>query len=249
MNYQRDYSIHFPATKNTAKRQRKAIKIREALLTYLNRRDLNGLQCLDIGCSVGIISQVLASAGGNVTGIDIDLHALQTAQTENSTATTLVLGDAGAAPFSNESFDIIICSQVYEHTPSLPLLIQEIQRLLKPTGVCFFSGPNRWAIMEEHYHLPFLSWLPKQWADFYVRWSGRAQEYYEHPTSAIKLRKAFAKFHIYDLTSEMLKNPEQYAMGPEVGVFKYLAQLIPNWLWSALGHAVPNFNWILVKAK
>lgn len=249
MNYQHNYSLHFPATKDVAIRQRKATKIVQALINHLGRADMRGLTCLDLGCSVGVISQTLAAAGAHIVGVDIDLKALQIAASDPTKSAAFALGDVGAAPFPAETFDVLICSQVYEHSPSLSLLVHEIYRVLKTGGICFFSGPNRWAVMEEHYHLPFLSWLPKAWADRYVRWSDRAAEYYEHPCSASELRHALAGFVIHDLTPKMLQNPERYAMEPEVGRFKYVARHIPDWFWVQIGHAVPNFNWILVKVE
>ena len=249
MNYQLNYSSHFPATKDMASRKRKAIKIVQALILHLQRDDLRGLMCLDLGCSVGIISRTLATAGARIVGVDIDAAALQLAVSERTKHATFVIGDVGATPFPDETFDVLICSQVYEHSPNLVLLAGEIHRVLKTGGVCFFSGPNRWAVMEEHYHLPFLSWLPKAWADRYVRWSGRATEYYECPRSAGELRGALAGFVIRDLAPEMLRHPERYAMEPEVGRFKYVARRVPDWFWKQLGRAVPNFNWMLVKGK
>jgi ubiquinone/menaquinone biosynthesis C-methylase UbiE len=249
MNYQHNYSLHFPTTKDTATRQRKAAKITQALVTHLQREDLRGLFCLDLGCSIGVISQTLTAAGARIVGVDIDASALKLAICRLDGHAAFVLSDVGATPFPDETFDVLICSQVYEHTPSLTLLAGEIRRVLKTGGVCFFSGPNRWAVMEEHYHLPFLSWMPKEWADFYVRLSGHAREYYECPRSAGELQVALAGLAIHDLTSEMLRHPERYAMEPEVGRFKYVARCVPDWAWTRLGHVVPNFNWILIKEK
>jgi 2-polyprenyl-3-methyl-5-hydroxy-6-metoxy-1,4-benzoquinol methylase len=249
MNYQQNYSLHFPATKNLAIRQRKATKIIQTLFMYLARDELSGLMCLDLGCSVGIISQTLAAAGASIVGVDIDSAALRQAASEGTKHAIYILSDVGATPFPDETFDILVCSQVYEHSPSLDLLGNEINRVLKTEGVCFFSGPNRWAVIEEHYHLPLLSWMPKPWANRYLRWSGRGTEYYENPRSARELRASLSDFTIYDMTPEMLKYPERFAMESEVGGLKYLARWLPEWVWTRLGQVVPNFNWLLVKDK
>jgi SAM-dependent methyltransferase len=249
MKYQSDYSLHFPATKDISTRQRKAFKILRALTAHLAREDLRGLICLDLGCSVGVISRTLAQAGANVVGLDIDEPGLRVAASQPGEAAAFVLGDGGATPFPDEMFDVLICSQVYEHSPSLALLAREMRRVLKFGGVGFFSGPNRWAVMEEHYHLPFLSWLPKPWADRYVRWTGRAGEYYERPRSAGELRRALSGFAIHDLTPMLLQHPEQYALEPEVGWVSHAARRAPEWSWALLGRLVPNFNWLLVKVR
>lgn len=249
MKYQVNYSSRFPESRDLPTRRRKAAKILQILKDFLHREDLSGLDCLDLGCSVGVISDALACAGGATIGLDIDSEALEQAPRHSENTPVFVVGDVGATPFPERTFDIIICSQVYEHAPDLELLVQEIERLLKKGGVCFFSGPNRWALLEEHYDLPFLSWLPKKWADRFIRATGRAIEYYEHPLSGNQLRKVLRGFGILDLTPDLLKYPEHYSMDPEVGAFKYFARFIPSWGWGLVGHLVPNFNWLLVKAE
>jgi 2-polyprenyl-3-methyl-5-hydroxy-6-metoxy-1,4-benzoquinol methylase len=247
VKFQEDYAHNFPSVRDMHTRRQKAKKILQALTRHLQRPDLKGLRCLDLGCSVGVISRALSESQARVTGLDIDVAAMRGAP-EGYFNPAFVVGDAGAAPFPGECFDVIVCSQVYEHVPSLELLVREIHRLLKLGGVCFFSGPNRWAIVEEHYFLPFLSWLPRSWANFYVRACRRGSEYYEQPRSASELRRALSAFVIYDLTPELLLHPQSYGMETEVGRVQRLAGYVPTWGWPILGKMVPNFNWLLVKA-
>ncbi|MCL4487654.1 MAG: methyltransferase domain-containing protein [Chloroflexi bacterium] len=247
MKYQRDYSRLFPLVVDRSSRQRKAKKILTSIQEQLGRESLEGLNCLDLGCSTGVISDAVGLAGARVVGIDIDGEALSPRIRKHGGHAEYAVGDVGAAPFPAAMFDIVICAQVYEHTPSLDLLVQEILRVLKRGGICFFSGPNRWAIIEDHYHLPFLSWFPRDWATWLVRTSRRGPEYYEHPRSANELRQAFRAFVIRDLTPRLLSFPERYGMEGEVGQFRYLARLLPNWGWPLVGKLIPNFNWLLLK--
>jgi 2-polyprenyl-3-methyl-5-hydroxy-6-metoxy-1,4-benzoquinol methylase len=247
MKYQWDYARNFPAVKQVASRQRKAIKILRILTDFMQREDLCGLACLDLGCSIGVIGQVLAGAGARVWGLDIDLEALHEAARASAGSARYVLGDAGATPFPGEAFDLVICSQVYEHAPSLVLLVSEIYRVLKSGGICFFSGPNRWAVMEEHYHLPFLSWLPRHWANEYVQRVRRAQEYYEHPRSARELRQALREFLIQDYTPRLLHDPAYFALDDEMGWAARIVKLVPASFWRWTSALAPNFNWVLRK--
>lgn len=246
MKYQLNYSQQFPATKNQDKRLLKARKITSSLQDYYTLDQLGGMTCLDLGCSVGAISNRLAESGLKTMGVDIDYPALLEAKKGQSRAAFLN-GNVENNPFGAESFDLIVCSQVYEHTPDLNKLIAEIYRLLKPKGVCFFSGPNKWALMEDHYHLPFLSWFPKNISDAYVRVMRAGDEYYEHPVSAQYLRKSMRNFSILDLTSRMIKNPGRYSMETEVGFIGAIAKWLPDFAWPLIGVIVPNFNWLLVK--
>src|SRR3546814_18814077 len=55
--------------------------------------------------------------------------------------------------------------------------LDEIRRVLAPDGVVYFAEPNRWRLVEPHFRLPFLSWLPHTASDRYVRVMGRGSHY------------------------------------------------------------------------
>jgi 2-polyprenyl-3-methyl-5-hydroxy-6-metoxy-1,4-benzoquinol methylase len=246
MKYQEHYSQHFPNTTNLRVRQQKATKAVRLILDFLQREDFAGLRCLDLGCSIGAVSYELYKRNGMAIGTDIDWHAMQISPAYPDKA-IFILSDGERLPFIDASFDVIVCSQVYEHVPNLTLLVNEIKRLMKPTGVCFFSGPNKWAVFEDHYRLPLLSWFPKPVADHYVRITGRGREYYEKPRSASELRKVLSPLKIYDATRLLLQNPERYEMGDNALRLKFLFQIIPESAFQLIGAAVPNFNWILTQ--
>ena len=47
--------------------------------------------------------------------------------------------------------------------------MDEIHRMLKPGGVCYFSAGNRITLIEAHHKLPLLSVIPKKLAHYYLR--------------------------------------------------------------------------------
>ena len=146
---------------------------------------------LDIGCSTGIIDNLLAPHFRILVGLDIDEEALSYAEQEKKQVNqSFLLSDAMVMPFNDQTFDVIICAHVYEHVPRASTLMEEIHRLLKPYGVCFFAAGNRLALMEPHYRLPLLSIIPKKLADLYVRRSGRALSYYEKHLTYWGLKQA-----------------------------------------------------------
>jgi 2-polyprenyl-3-methyl-5-hydroxy-6-metoxy-1,4-benzoquinol methylase len=243
MKYQLNYSDNFPATKDRYIRKMKAGKITRILHDFLDH-DMRTLRCLDLGCSVGVITSELHKSCYLVFGIDIDESALVEANINKVQNEYYILGDALTVPVKDHSYDVIVCSQVYEHVPDPNRLAAEIYRLLKDTGICFLSGPNRWAIMEDHYNLPFLSWVPRPWANYYVKLMGRADEYYEHPLSAKQLSMAFSNFEIYDYTLHLLSDPEKFAMEKQVPNF---LKHVPLWMWRIFLKWIPNFNWVLTK--
>jgi hypothetical protein len=41
--------------------------------------------------------------------------------------------------------------------------LSEVRRVMNPTGIGYIAVPNRWMLVEPHYRLAFLSWLPLAW--------------------------------------------------------------------------------------
>lgn len=55
-----------------------------------------------------------------------------------------VIGDLIFQPFSDNSFDAVLCTQVLEHVKEPKKVIQNIYRILKPGGKLFLSVPQSW---------------------------------------------------------------------------------------------------------
>jgi ubiquinone/menaquinone biosynthesis C-methylase UbiE len=232
-----------------ASRRRKAEKIRSILrdykLIYSSPETLG--RCLDIGCGPGIITNRLAQACDKVIGIDLDKKAILYGR-EHQMRSNLqfLVGSISHLPLPSQNFDTVICAQVYEHVPDPQQLVSEIWRVLKPGGLCFFSGPNRLAILEEHYFLPFLSWLPHPWADTFVRLSGRGAFYDANPWYLWQIERLWGDFQRYDYTLELIRRPQDFMMGPQLGRWSWVAALPPVVL-RLLVYFLPNYNWVLQK--
>lgn len=64
---------------------------------------------------------------------------------------------------------MLLCAmEVYEHVPQASRMMDEGYQVLKENGFCYFSAADKYMVMEGHYHLPFLSWIPKRLAHFYL---------------------------------------------------------------------------------
>lgn len=203
----RQYSETFDtgqALDNEAGRAVKAAKIR-AVLSAEGALDKPGIRVLDIGCSHGHILRLLTPDDGLGVGIDLD------ANVGDSQGNVLyVQGDAEALPFAQESFDIVVCNHVYEHTDDAHRLFGEIGRVLVSDGVCYFAGPNKYEPVEPHYRLPFLSWLPRGLADFYMRLTGKGECYPEKPRSRPQLRRMVSGFELVDYTPKIVNDPVRF---------------------------------------
>ena len=82
-----------------------------------------------------------------------------------------------ACRLADDSFDLLILNHVYEHVGNPRELFSEAVRIVKPGGTIYVTAGSRWAVMEPHYRLLFLSWLPGRIADWYVRCMRRGKGY------------------------------------------------------------------------
>jgi SAM-dependent methyltransferase len=97
---------------------------------------------LDIGCSYGWTLGALTGKANTLVGIDMDTNALAQARISypdiqfiHQTATTL--------PFPDQSFDVVILSEVIEHVgdENKQQVIDEAHRVLKEGGLFIFTAP------------------------------------------------------------------------------------------------------------
>ncbi len=83
-------------------------------------------------------------------------------------------------PFPDDSFDVVITNHVIEHVGEWDEQckhLAEVHRVLQQDGTGYLAVPNRWMVVEPHYRLPFLSWLPKPLRTPYLRLSGKGRFY------------------------------------------------------------------------
>ncbi len=90
---------------------------------------------LDAGAGQGKYKPYLAHT--HYVGVDL---AVGDAQWDYSNLD--VMSDLVRLPFSKDTFDAVICTQVLEHVPEPSQVLREICRVLRPTGRLFLSAPQ-----------------------------------------------------------------------------------------------------------
>ena len=109
---------------------------------------LQGQRVLDVGCGGGILSDAMARAGAQVTGIDLATKALKVAQLHALEAQTphVTFREISAEALAAEqsaSFDVVTCMEMLEHVPDPASVVRACATLVKPGGWVFFSTLNR----------------------------------------------------------------------------------------------------------
>ncbi|HEY9153319.1 MAG TPA: bifunctional 2-polyprenyl-6-hydroxyphenol methylase/3-demethylubiquinol 3-O-methyltransferase UbiG [Anaerolineales bacterium] len=102
---------------------------------------------LDVGCGGGILSEALAKAGAQVTGLDLSEASLQVAR-QHAQGNGLDIDYCyesvqDVAERQNGQFDAITCMEMLEHVPEPAKVIAACAKALKPGGQAFFSTINR----------------------------------------------------------------------------------------------------------
>ena len=84
-------------------------------------------------------------------GLDMDEDSLKKAEegyayfkSISQAGTEFMKGSAYSLPFPDNTFDLIVCSEVLEHLHKYTDAIIEINRVLKPGGKFFASVPASW---------------------------------------------------------------------------------------------------------
>jgi SAM-dependent methyltransferase len=234
------YSDIQPLMHDETGRRRKARKIISVVQHALGRTDLANLLVLDLGCSTGFIADELRRAGGLVIGVDIDVSGLAAANARHPDGVAWVSADGVALPFADESVDLVVFNQIYEHVVDPDAVMVEIRRVLADKGIVYLGFGNRLTIVEPHVRLPFASWLPPGLADRYVRVTGRADRYHERLRARPGLRKLARELHVLDYTWTAVAEParfgaEDVVRGPLRRVpwraLRLLAPFVPTYLW------------------
>jgi SAM-dependent methyltransferase len=99
-----------------------------------------GRKALDVGCEDGSGTATLAAAGAScVLGIDSSDQAIEHARVEYGQAARFEIAEPVALPVSDSSFDLVTGFGVLERSDDPDAVLDEIERVLEPSGVLLAS--------------------------------------------------------------------------------------------------------------
>jgi len=103
------------------------------------------LKLLDLGCGQGHFTEKIKKLFPcyDVYGLDYSISAIDYAHS-NFSNIDFVAANAYNPPYIDETFDVIILNNIWEHVPDPLRLLNAISRILKPNGQLIISTPSRY---------------------------------------------------------------------------------------------------------
>lgn len=155
-----------------------------------------------------------------------------------------------ALPFGDGDFDVVISNHVIEHVGARAAQLEhllECRRVLAEDGRGYLAVPNRWMLVEPHYRLAFLSWLPRRLRSAYLRMMRKGAVYDCEPLALGELESLF------QATGLAFRNITLAAMRETIGIegggrpALQLAAAVPDAAWRLLLRLMPTLIYRFAK--
>lgn len=200
-------------------RKKKASMIIGMLKGY---KSIKNSKVLDIGTGSGVIPYEMGKLSRNVYSVDVRDERVLKGNYKFKKIKNEIL------PFKNKEFDIVISNHVMAHVKNDEMHLREIKRVLKNDGIAYVSMLNRLWPVEPNFNLLFLSWLPRNLADLYVKLSGKGRQYDVSPLAYWNfVSRVKGNFYYDDVTfkliSQKIKMPK--------AAYSFLKIFSPVWVF------------------
>lgn len=138
-----------------------------AALQRLRPNNKNATCALEVGPGSGLYLPVLAEAYAEAVAVDIESAYLQHARRYQTDYPNLRLqiDDMARSQLAEAQFDLVLCTEVVEHTLESAAMLQQIGRVLKPGGHLLLSTPQPYSPLELAAKIAFLPGIIQM-----VRW-------------------------------------------------------------------------------
>ena len=150
-------------------------------------------------------------------------------------------------PFGDASFDVVISNHVIEHVGDAGQQrehLQECRRVLAADGRGYLAVPNRWMLVEPHFHLPFLSWLPRAWRNTYVRLWRKGTHYDCEPLTRPELERLLAGAQLRGTNVCLQALRATFEIEGTRGLLHRLASSVPDRAWRPLLGWMPTLIYV-----
>lgn len=136
----------------------------------------NGRKVLEIGCSIGAVSHILADRGFDVLATDVSVYAVENAKKLTPKARFQVYDIQNGEPL-NEKFDIVLSFEVVEHLENPQKAIENMVANLAPGGKVLLSTPYpyKWNFRDvTHINVKY----PEEWVEMMKKSGLKNVEYH-----------------------------------------------------------------------
>lgn len=110
-----------------------------------------GGNLLDLGCGVGLFLESINDSElfkWKLFGVDINEKLIKEAKTRlDKKVSNLYSGILTSLGFKRHFFDCVVCLDVLEHDNLLESTLNEIKKILKPSGLLLIQSPNQRSVM------------------------------------------------------------------------------------------------------
>lgn len=118
--------------------------------------DFHGKDILEIGGTLNFTApKAMRERGAKRVVVTNIGHGIRSAEKQGTSEPRIEARYADALAlvpqFEENSFDIVFATAVMEHIPNTPLLLENIQKVLRPGGVAFLSGGPLWSSARGHH--------------------------------------------------------------------------------------------------
>lgn len=142
---------------------------------------------LEIGCATGDLLAAGAARGLPVVGVDIAMRWLVLARRRAALAggaQLLVCANGEALPFPDGAFARVVSLGTLEHCRDADAVLAESARVLGRGGGAHMRTTGRYSLLPEpHVQVWGVGFVPRRWADAYVRWRSGRRYLFHRPLS------------------------------------------------------------------
>lgn len=118
-------------------------RITRTLITIKTHLELKGKRCVDLGCGMGTITELLRNEGAKIDAVDIASKALELLKTKDMQNITAIQDCLPATRLDDGIYDLVVCTETigYLHQNEYRLLFAELSRLIAKNGIVACSTP------------------------------------------------------------------------------------------------------------
>lgn len=123
-------------------------------------------EMLEIGTGSGWFPILCSMRGWHCKGLEISPQLIEYAKNwgaQNGVTPDIELGNLEDCDLGRNRYDVIICSNVFEHVEHWREGVRKVYEALRPGGVMFFESTNKFSFTSGEYDFPLYGWMPNSW--------------------------------------------------------------------------------------